>query len=116
MPLSQRLVEVEIEAAKRRLRAESARLRRAIDADLVKVRGEATELVSWRTYVVRFPLASLAAAFGLGLIVSAGMSPRRWSRWLGGKAVAAAWGGMRAGLVAELLALLNENRPGGERG
>jgi hypothetical protein len=65
--------------------------------------------------VARFPFASLAAAFGVGLIASAGMSRRRWSRWLGRRAVAAAMAGVRAGLVGELLALWNQNRSGGGR-
>jgi hypothetical protein len=115
MPARQRIVDVELEATKRRLRAESARLRRRIDADVASARGEAAGLVSWRKYVARFPLASLAAALGVGLIASAGMSPRRWSRWLGSRAVAAAMASVQARLVAELRALWNQDRDGGER-
>jgi hypothetical protein len=115
MPARQRIVDVELEATKRRLRAELARLRRRIDADVASARGEVAGLVSWRKYVTRFPLASLAAALGVGLIASAGMSPRRWSRWLGRRAVAAAMAGVQARLVAELRALWNQDREGGER-
>ncbi|HVC99220.1 MAG TPA: hypothetical protein VND64_36485 [Pirellulales bacterium] len=115
MPARQRIVDVELEETKRRLRAESARLRRRIDAQAANVRGEARGLISWKNYVARFPLASLATAFGVGLIASAGMSPRRWSRWLGRRAVAAAMAGVRAGLVADLLALWNQNRAGDKR-
>jgi hypothetical protein len=115
MPKLKRIVDVELENRKRQLRAESARLRRRIDSDLAGVRGETSELVSWRTYVRRFPVASLAAAFGVGLILAAGFSPRRWSRWLGHKAVTAALAGIKAGVLAELLAW-NESRPGGKRG
>ncbi len=115
MPARQRIVDVEIEEAKRRLRAESARLRRRIDADVASARGEAAGLVSWRKYVARFRLATLAAALGVGLIASAGMSPRRWSRWLGRRAVAAAMASVQAGLFAELRTLWNQDREGGER-
>jgi hypothetical protein len=112
----QRMVDVEFEATKRRLRTESARLRRRIDTDLTGLRGEAAGLVSWRTYVRRFPVSMLAAAFGLGLIASAGLSPRRWSRWLGRGALTVALAGLRAGVFTELLTLWNEGRPGGRRG
>jgi hypothetical protein len=116
MPLGQRIVDIEHEAAKRRLRSESARLRRRIDTGLANVRGETKKLVSWSTWVRRFPVASLAAAFGVGLVLSAGLSPRRWSRWLGRHTVAAALAALRTGAYSELLALWNESRPGGGRG
>jgi hypothetical protein len=112
MSVGHRIVDIEHDATKRRLRAESARLRRRIDGRLARAHGEVSELVSWRTWVRRFPVAALAGAFGIGLIVSTGFSPRRWSRWLGRSALAAGLAALRSGVYAELLALWNESRSG----
>lgn len=57
---------------KRRLRAEIARQRRQIDASRRNVQHEAGELVSWRTYVRRYPLAALGVAAGLGAVMAVG--------------------------------------------
>lgn len=60
--------------ARRRLRLRIGRLRRRIDRRVRRLEREGHRLVSWRTYVRRFPAQALAAAVGLGLVASAGLS------------------------------------------
>lgn len=104
MAARRRLIHVEHEEQKRALRAEAARLRRRIDRDLAGVSHETGRLISWRTYVARYPIAVLAAAFAIGLAASAGLSRTRWKHWVAGKLFSAAVAGVKAGLVGELLA------------
>ena len=49
---------------KRDLRLRIGRSRRRIDGRLHAIRGGTRELLSWRTYVVRYPAAALTAALG----------------------------------------------------
>jgi hypothetical protein len=62
--------------AKRQLRLRIGRLRRRIDRRVRRLQREGHRLVSWRTYVRRYPAQALAAAVGLGLAASAGLSGR----------------------------------------
>jgi hypothetical protein len=91
-------VEVADRRAKRELRLQIARARRRIDRRVWAMEREGRRLTSWRTYVRRYPTQALAAALGLGLAASAGLSPG-WPRWLGARltrraldrAIAKAW-------------------------
>jgi len=78
-----RIVDARQEQAKRDLRLRIGRLRRRIDARIRGAEGETRRLLSWRTYVKRYPGSAVMAALGVGLAVSAGLSARRLSRWAG---------------------------------
>jgi hypothetical protein len=68
---------------KRELRLRIGRSRRRLDGRLRAARDDAWELISWRTYVVRYPAAALAAAMGAGLAASSALKPGLVARWLG---------------------------------
>ncbi len=51
------------------IRAEIERTRDEIATRLASLRTSVTEATDWKTYVRRRPLAFLAGAFGLGLLV-----------------------------------------------
>ena len=87
---------------KRELRLRIGRSRRRIDRRLRASRDHTHELLSWRTYVVRYPACALAAALGAGLAASAGFRPSRICRRLGLSLVRHAIGGVRQGLWTEL--------------
>ena len=87
---------------KRELRLRIGRSRRRIDRRLRASRDRTHELLSWRTYVVRYPAWALAAALGAGLTASAGFRPSRISRRLGLSLVRHAMGGIRRGLWNEV--------------
>ncbi len=70
---SKRLVHAEVQQAKRELRAQSARLRRRINTDVHGMIREQARLRSWRTWVRRFPMPAMAAAFGVGLAAAMGL-------------------------------------------
>jgi len=105
MPSRLRVVDADLMEAKRRLRARSARLRRRIDRRVTILRHERTRLAAWQTYVRRFPLGAMAAALGLGMTFSAGLSPRRLPRWLGTSLVGAAISAMRQGVWRDVMKL-----------
>ncbi|OHB66032.1 MAG: hypothetical protein A2V70_16765 [Planctomycetes bacterium RBG_13_63_9] len=71
------------ERTKRDLRLRIGRLRRRIDSRLRASDRQARRLLSWRSYVRHWPGHSMVAALGVGLALSAGLSARRLSRWLG---------------------------------
>jgi hypothetical protein len=52
---------------KREIRLKIGRMRRRIDARIRATQTEGRKLVSWRTYVTRYPGPVVLAAFGLGL-------------------------------------------------
>ena len=81
--MSSRVVDAEQERRKRDLRLRIGRLRRRIDGAIRSAESEARRLVSWRTYVRRFPGYAVTAALGVGLAAYAGLSTGRLSRWLG---------------------------------
>ncbi len=60
------------------------------------------QLLSWRTYVVRYPAWAVAAALGAGMAASAGLKPARLSRSLGLSLVRHAVGKFQQELWAEL--------------
>ena len=78
-----RIVDAEQERSKRDLRLRIGRLRRRIDARIRSTESQTRRLTSWRTYVKSYPGNTIVAALGVGLALSAGLSARRLSRWLG---------------------------------
>lgn len=106
-----RILDDQLLRRKRELRLRIGRSRRRIDGRLGAVGGRARQLVSWRTYVVRYPAWSLAAAFGVGMAASAGLKPGRWSRWLGLSLVRHALGGFQQHLSADLRQVWTDSTP-----
>jgi hypothetical protein len=104
--------DLDLQRAKRRLRIRIARLRRRIDRRVRSVRDEGRRLVSWRTYVRRYPAQAVLAAMGLGLAASAGVS-RRGLRLLGFHLVRRAVGKAFDRLGRELAASWAESKPRG---
>jgi hypothetical protein len=87
---------------KRDLRAKIGRLRRRLDGRLHSSRQHARQLLSWRTYVVRYPVWAMAAALGAGIAASTGLKPARLSRRLGFSLVRYAFAKFQQSLMAEL--------------
>ncbi len=81
--MSVRIIDLDQQRAKRRLRRRIARLRRRIDRRILATRQQTQRLGSWKTYVTAFPGSAMIGAFGVGLALSAGLGGRRLSRWLG---------------------------------
>ena len=106
-----RIANHELVGRKRELRLRIGRSRRRIDRRLRGVRDRAGQLLSWRTYVVRYPAWGLAAALGAGMAVSAGLKPGRTLRWLGLSLVRHALGGFREHLWAELRRIWTDSTP-----
>jgi hypothetical protein len=101
----------EICRRKRALRLRIGRSRRMIDARLRATGDQTRHLLSWRTYAARYPAWALAAALGAGLVASAGLKPRRMSRWLGLSLVGGAYGQFRRRLWADLLKVWANSTP-----
>ena len=87
---------------KRELHLRIGRARRRIDRRLRATKDHAHELLSWRTYVVRYPGWALAAALGAGLAASSALRPARVTRWLGSALLGRALGGFQQRLGSEL--------------
>ena len=85
--MSVRIIDLEQQRAKRRLRRRSARLRRRIDRRILATRHQTQRLGSWKTYVTTFPGSTMIGAFGVGLALSAGLGGRQLSRRLGWRLV-----------------------------
>ena len=94
---------------KRELHLRIGRSRRRIDGRLRATRDSARQLLSWKTYVVRYPGWALAAALGAGMAASSALRPRRISRWLGYALVQKAFGGFQQQLWSELRRMWNES-------
>ena len=71
------------------------RSRRRIDRRLRATKDHARELLSWRTYVVRYPGWALAAALGVGMAASSALRPARIARWLASALLRRALGGLK---------------------
>jgi hypothetical protein len=69
--------------AKSELRVRIGRLRRRIDRHLRATADHGRRAVSWRSYAARYPGNLLLGALGLGLALSAGLSARRLTPWIG---------------------------------
>ena len=60
---------------KRELHQRIARLRQRIDGRLRATRDEVRQLLSWQTYVARYPVWAMAAAAGAGMTASTLLRP-----------------------------------------
>jgi hypothetical protein len=109
--MSHRIIDDELLRRKRELRLRIGRSRRKIDGRLRATEDSARRLLSWRTYVVRYPVWSLAAALGAGVAASAGFRPSRMSRWLGLSLVRHALGGFQQNVWAELRRTWTQSTP-----
>lgn len=107
--MAQRIVDDELLRRKRELRMRIGRSRRRIDGRLRATRDRARQLMSWRTYVVRYPGLALMTAMGAGLAASAGLKRARISRWLGISLVRQAMGGFQHAFWAELKRIWTAN-------
>jgi hypothetical protein len=87
---------------KRELHLRIGRSRRRIDGRLRAAKDRTRQLLSWRTYVVRYPGWALAAALGAGMTASNVFRPRRIARWLGSSLVRQAFGGLGQQVWKEL--------------
>ncbi len=97
-----RIADTDLLRRKRELRLRIGRSRRRLDARLRASRDGVGQLLSWRTYVVRYPAWALAAALGAGMAASAGWQPARLSRRLGLLLVRHTLGKFQQTLRAEL--------------
>jgi hypothetical protein len=102
---------VDPQRAKRRLRLRIARLRRRIDGRVHRLDRQRRRLTSWKTYVRRYPAASLLIAVGLGLTASVGLGRGRWMRMLGLQLVRRAGRSMLDALAAEWSAVWTDAAP-----
>ena len=75
------------ERHRRKLRTRIGRLRRRIDRRVRSAEHEGRRLLSWRTYVSRYPAGAVATAFGVGLAFSTGLAGRRLLRMLGARMI-----------------------------
>jgi hypothetical protein len=96
---------------KRELHLRIGRSRRRIDGRIHATRDHTRQLLSWRTYVVRYPGWALAAALGAGLTASILLRPRRITGWFGRSLLHQALGGLQQGVWAELQRIWTESSP-----
>lgn len=96
------IMDADLLQRKRELRARIGRQRRRLDEHFRGARQHASQLLSWRTYVVRYPVWAMAAALGAGIAASTGLKPVRLSRRLGFSLVRYALGKFQQTLVSEL--------------
>jgi len=96
---------------KRELRLRIGRSRRRMDRRLRGTRDRAKELLSWRTYVIRYPGWAMATALGAGWAASAGLKPAALSRWLGLALVRHGLGGIQQRLWADLQRVWTDSTP-----
>jgi hypothetical protein len=109
--MSSRIVDIETELAKRRIRRRIERLRRRIDGRLRATRDRSRRLVSWRSYVKSAPGGAVLAALGVGLALSAGFGRRRLARWIGLWLVRSGLGQLGQQLVRELKKVWTDSAP-----
>ena len=96
---------------KRELHLRIGRSRRRIDGRLRATRDEARQLLSWRTYVARYPLWAMAAALGAGMTASSLLRPARITRWLGRALIGQAFGGVQQQLWNEMRRVWTKSTP-----
>ena len=109
--MSQPIVDAEAVRIKRRLRLKIGRLRRHINGHVRGSQRQGRLLLSWRTYVKRYPAGMLAAAFGVGLAASAGLKGPRLLRAICGLLVRRGTGAVARGARDELRKLWEESAP-----
>ena len=96
---------------KRELHLRIGRSRRRIDGRLRATRDQAGKLLSWRTYVARYPVWAMAAAMGAGMTASSLLRPGRIACWLGRSLVRQAFGGFQQQLWNELRRVGTKSTP-----
>jgi hypothetical protein len=96
---------------KRELHLRIGRSRRRIDGRLRATHDEARQLLSWRTYVARYPLWAMAAALGAGMTASSLLRPGRIARWLGRALIGQAFGGFQQQLWNEMRRVWTKSTP-----
>jgi hypothetical protein len=99
---------------KRELHLRIGRSRRRIDGRLRATKDNARQLLSWRTYAIRYPGWALAAALGAGMTTSSLLRPGRIARWLGRSLFQQAFGGFRQQLWNELRRAWTKSTPDDE--
>jgi hypothetical protein len=103
--------DAEILRRKRELHLRIARSRRRIDQRLRAAHNEGRRLLSWRTYVARYPLWAVTAALGAGMTASTLLRPARITRWLGRSLVQQAFGGFQQQIWNQLQRTWTESSP-----
>jgi hypothetical protein len=96
-----RITDREILLRKRKLRAEIARSRHATRTTLATLSGERRRLTSWRTYVRRFPVATLGASFGVGMWLAAARPGGKLPRSLASTAFRWGFAAVQSGVLSE---------------
>jgi len=104
-------MDIDDRRTKRELRLEIGRLRRRIDRRVRSLEREGLRLVSWRTYVERYPAYAVAAAFGIGLAASAATGGG-WARLLGLRLARRAVDKAAGGVWEELKGIWAESKSG----
>ncbi len=99
---------------KRELHLRIGRSRRKIDRRLRATKDHARQLLSWRTYVVRYPGWALAAALGVGMAASSALRPARIAGWLGSALLHRALGGFKQQLWSELRRIWRDSGTDGQ--
>jgi hypothetical protein len=100
-----RITDREVLLRKRQLRAEIARSRHATRATLAALSGERRRLTSWRTYVRRFPVATLGTAFGVGMWLAAARPGGKLRRNLASTAFRWGFSAVQSGVLNDLTSL-----------
>jgi len=113
--MSFRSENLEHQRRKRELRLRIGRLRRRIDGRLHAGRREGERLLSWRTYVTRYPAGAILFALGAGLAFSAGLSQRRMVRWMGLRMMRQSGRSFLRHLSQECVRIWAESEPGASR-
>ncbi len=96
---------------KRGLRLRIGRLRRHINSRIRGSQDEGWRLLSWRTYVKRYPGGSLAAAFGVGMTMSAGLRGPRLIHAISAMLVRRGAGVISEGFRGELQKIWEDSTP-----
>ncbi len=105
-----RIVDADTQRTKRQLRAEIALSRASIADQLVELRDQRRRLTSWRTYVGRFPTATLAAAFAVGLLIAGARPGRKVPRLVASGMLRWGMNAVKAGLLSEVINLWNRSQ------
>jgi len=109
--MSQPTIDAEQVRVKRQLRLKIGRLRRRINGHIRGSQRQGRLLLSWRTYVKRYPAGMLAAAFGVGMATSTGLKGPRLLRSICSLLVRRGTGTVTEGVRNELRRLWEESAP-----
>ena len=109
--MPQPTIDAEQARVKRQLRLKIGRLRRRINSHIRGSQRQGRLLLSWRTYIKRYPAGMLAAAFGVGMAASAGLKGPRLLRSICSLLVRRGTGAVTQGVRDELRKLWEESTP-----